>query len=108
MVAFYPGPAGATESLLPLETWAEVVRANPVLESLTPDVEALLVYDMRKRAVFECYIVPIDACCELVGRMRRHWKGFDGGEEAWEDINTFFASIRTKCEETGTVARSAE
>ena len=27
-VAFYPGPAGATESLLPLDAWRELVAAN--------------------------------------------------------------------------------
>ena len=43
VVAFYPSPAGATESLLPLEAWAEVVAANPVMTDLVPDVEALLV-----------------------------------------------------------------
>ena len=31
VAAFYPGPAGATESELPLDTWAEVVAANPQL-----------------------------------------------------------------------------
>ncbi len=28
-VAFYPSPAGATESLLPLDTWDEIIAANP-------------------------------------------------------------------------------
>ena len=27
----------------------------------------------------ECYIVPIDACYELVGHLRLLWRGFDGG-----------------------------
>ena len=27
----------------------------------------------------ECFIVPIDACYELVGHLRRLWRGFDGG-----------------------------
>ena len=43
VAAFYPGPAGATESELPLDTWAEVVEANPELATLQPDVEAFLV-----------------------------------------------------------------
>ncbi|MGH7720942.1 MAG: DUF5947 family protein, partial [Gemmatimonadaceae bacterium] len=93
-VVFYPSPAGATESLLPLEAWDEVVRANPLLETLAPDVEALLVY--RRRDGFEHYIVPIDACYELVGRMRRHWRGFDGGQEAWAEIEAFFARARER------------
>ena len=50
-IACYPSPAGATESLLDLETWDEIRRENPVLESLAPDVEALLVNraDARRR-----------------------------------------------------------
>ena len=42
VVAVYPSPAGPTESLLPLETWNEVVADNPVLATLAPDVEALV------------------------------------------------------------------
>jgi hypothetical protein len=38
----------------------------------------------------------IDACCELVGRVRRHWKGFSGGDEAWSEIETFFATARRR------------
>ena len=36
VAAFYPSPAGATESLLPLDTWDEVVAANPELATLHP------------------------------------------------------------------------
>src|ERR1700723_4272906 len=43
VVAFYPSPAGATESLLPLETWSDIAEANPALEEMEADVEALLV-----------------------------------------------------------------
>jgi hypothetical protein len=94
VVAFYPSPAGATESLLPLEAWAEVVAANPVMTDLVPDVEALLV--RRAGEGFECFLVPIDACYELVGLVRMHWKGFDGGEEAWEAIDGFFDAVRDR------------
>ncbi len=92
--AFYPSPAGATESLLPLGTWEELAASNPLLASLEPDVEALLVY--KRPAGFECYVVPIDACYELVGRIRRRWRGFEGGEEAWSEIADFFAMLRLK------------
>ncbi|HEY1340930.1 MAG TPA: DUF5947 family protein [Bryobacteraceae bacterium] len=91
MRAFYPSPAGATESGLPIETWDEMVQAAPALASLEPDVEALLVCRRRHRA--ECWIVPVDACYTLVGRIRRHWKGFEGGDEAWREIDTFFATL---------------
>ena len=96
--AFYPSPAGATESLLPLGTWAELSTTNPLLASLEQDVEALLVY--KRSDGFECYVVPIDACYELVGRIRLRWKGFQGGEEAWNEIDAFFAGIREKSGET--------
>jgi len=43
MIALYPSPAGAVESLLPLDAWAEIVEQNPVLQRLQPDIEALLV-----------------------------------------------------------------
>lgn len=91
-VAFYPSPAGATESLLPMETWAELLRENPALQELQPDVEALLIY--RRRGTFECYLVPIDACYALVGRVKRFWKGFDGGQDAWREIEAFFDGVR--------------
>jgi hypothetical protein len=99
-VAFYPSPAGATESLLPLGAWQEIARANPTLALLEPDVEALLARRLPD-ATIECYVVPIDACYELVGRMRRSWKGFDGGAEGWADIEGFFASARERAEPYG-------
>lgn len=98
-VAFYPSPAGATESLLPLATWDEVVRANPLLQGMEPDVEALLVY--KRPTGFECYVAPIDVCYELVGRIRRRWKGFHGGEEAWQEIDAFFSGLRARSTEAG-------
>lgn len=91
VVGFYPSPAGATESLLPLDAWDRLLAANPELVDIEPDVEALLV-----RAPAEGYIVPIDACYELVGQMRRQWKGFDGGQEARAELNAFFARIKAQ------------
>ena len=43
IVAFYPSPAGSMESELDLDAWRELAEANPVLESLDADGEALLV-----------------------------------------------------------------
>ncbi|MEP7065928.1 MAG: DUF5947 family protein [Gemmatimonadota bacterium] len=97
-VAFYPSPAGATESLLPLDTWVELSHQSPLLATLEPDVEALLARKTRD-GIAECYVVPIDACYELVGRMRRVWRGFDGGEDAWTEIDAFFAGVRERCGE---------
>jgi Family of unknown function (DUF5947) len=93
-VAFYPSPAGATESMLPADTWGEIMAANPLFATIEPDVEALLVY--RRDEAYECFLVPIDACYELVGRVRTTWKGFDGGEEAWAAIDGFFDGLRSR------------
>jgi len=93
-VAFYPSPAGATESMLPAETWEAVMSANPLFATIQPDVEALLV--CRRQEAYECFLVPIDACYELVGHVRMHWKGFDGGQEAWEAIDGFFDGLRAR------------
>jgi hypothetical protein len=96
VAAFYPGPAGATESLLPLETWREVVAANPELSTLEPDVEAFLVRADRDLGGAECFIVPIDACYDLVGQLRLLWRGFDGGRAARDALDAFFDRIRSK------------
>jgi hypothetical protein len=96
VAAFYPGPAGATESELPLDTWAELTRANPRLGMLEPDVEAFLVRSRPNQGGAECYIVPIDACYELVGQLRRLWRGFDGGREAHAKLDAFFDDVSSR------------
>lgn len=93
-VAFYPSPAGATESLLDLQAWADVMEANPGFADVTPDVEALLLHNSN--AGFECFLTPIDSCYELVGRVKLNWKGFDGGSEVWDDIDAFLTSLRER------------
>ena len=93
-VALYPSPAGATESLLPLDTWPAILRAHPELDTLAPDVEALLV--RRQQEGLECFVVPIDACYELVGRLRLEWRGFQGGPAAWRSVDEFFSRVRAR------------
>jgi hypothetical protein len=102
VAAFYPSPAGATESELPLDKWAEIVAANPELGTLQPDVEAFLVRASPERGEpgrgeAACYLVPIDVCYELVGHLRRLWRGFDGGSEAHEQLERFFATVGARC-----------
>jgi hypothetical protein len=104
-VAFYPGPAGATESDLPMAAWTAIVAANPVLRVLAPDVEALLIRAPggpgRAGPVdFDCHLVPIDACYELVGLLRRTWRGFDGGSEARDVLERFFTTVTARSKET--------
>lgn len=93
LAAFYPGPAGATESELSIETWSAIAEKDPALGSIQPDVEAFLVRAGRDGGI-ECFLVPIDCCYELVGRLRRLWRGFDGGSEAHQAIEAFFDRIR--------------
>jgi hypothetical protein len=69
---------------------------------LTPDagpddVEAALVRVRGTRV--EAYLVPIDACYELVGLVRMHWKGFDGGQEGWDAIDGFFDAVKERSRE---------
>lgn len=96
VAAFYPGPAGATESLLSLETWEELTSSNPALRSMRPDVEAFLVRIQPDRSGSECYVVPIDVCYELVGRLRQLWRGFDGGQDARDAIDGVFAQVKAR------------
>ena len=106
VMAFYPSPAGAMESLLSLEGWDELIRSNPILNDLEPDVEALLINRVRTLGgehFQEHYIVPIDACYELVGLIRLHWKGLSGGQEVWKAIGDFFEGLRKKATPVGTV-----
>ena len=88
----YPSPAGAMESLLTLQGWADVVATNPVLLRMQPDVEALLVYRIGSER--EHFLVPIDRCFELVGLIRVHWHGLSGGTEVWQRIARFFSALR--------------
>jgi len=90
-VGFYPSPAGATESLLPLDTWSAIETQYPELASLKADVEAVVI--QRNRDASRAFIVPIDAAYELVGLIRTSWKGFDGGQEAHEKIAQYFVKV---------------
>jgi Family of unknown function (DUF5947) len=101
-VAMYPGPAGATESLLPLETWNDIAQGWPALRGMQPDVEALVVNRLaatpgrREDGRGEYFIVPIDECFRLVGLIRLHWKGLSGGTDVWREIGHFFSAIRVR------------
>jgi Family of unknown function (DUF5947) len=109
VTALYPSPAGATESLLSLETWSSIVDANPNLRLLQPDVEALLVNRVghaREASAAEYYIAPIDDCYRLVGLIRVHWHGLSGGEEVWREIGNFFTELRTKSESITEASRA--
>jgi hypothetical protein len=94
-VAMYPSPAGATESLLTLEAWDDIRAQNRMLQTMEPDVEALMVN--RVSAEAEYFLVPIDECFRLVGIIRMHWKGLSGGVDVWRHIQQFFADLHSRC-----------
>jgi hypothetical protein len=94
VMAYYPSPAGPTESLLGLEAWRDVEAANPAIGEMAEDVEALLVN--RARGARGQWIVPIEDCYALVGLIRTRWRGFTGGEEVWEEIDAFFRELDAK------------
>jgi hypothetical protein len=94
IVALYPSPAGATESEIDEEAWAELAAENPALANMRPDVEGLLVNRLKNPR--QHYIAPIDECFRLAGLIRKHWHGLSGGEQAWREIGGFFADLRRR------------
>jgi hypothetical protein len=94
IVAFYPGPAGATESELDMAAWHDIRSADSRVNMLADDTEALLVQvpDDQTRPP-SCHLLPIDACYEFVGRLRMLWRGFDGGQDVRTYIDEFFSAI---------------
>jgi hypothetical protein len=95
-IALYPSPAGATESELPLDAWERLAARSALVAAAEPDVEALLVHGERGSPAMECFLVPIDVAYDLVGRIRRHWRGFDGGEVVRREIAAFFDGLRER------------
>jgi hypothetical protein len=104
--AFYPSPAGATQSLLEFEAWDEIERDNPLLTTLEPDVEALLVN--RARGASMHFVVPIDDCYRLVGLIRTRWRGLSGGEEVWKEIAAFFEDLEKRAKTISTDKEEAK
>ncbi len=98
--AFYPGPAGATESELSTGAWDSLVARSARLATPLPDVEAIMMRVHGDGTPAECYLVPIDSAYELVGRLRRVWRGFDGGREAKAELSQYFARLRARSRST--------
>jgi len=94
IVAFYPSPAGATESELDLLAWDALVQRNPALSELDPDAEALVVNRLANPPQFA--IAPIDDCYRLVGLIKANWEGISGGSAIEEAVPQFFAALRSR------------
>lgn len=101
VIALYPSPAGAVESLLPLDAWSEIVEQNPAVRRLESDVEALLVSRVgyaHGAAAAEYYLAPLDECYRLVGLIRSNWRGLSGGTEVWTEVAGFFSDLRSRAD----------
>ena len=105
VTGFYPSPAGATECRLDLAAWDRLSATHPLLGAAEPDVEAVLITRPGRGdadaavdggTAIECFVVPIDACYELAGKMRLLWRGFDGGSEARGAIAEFLGNVRAR------------
>jgi hypothetical protein len=94
VVVQYPGALGAVESELDLEPWVELRARNPILETIEPEVEALLVN--RVGGAREQWIAPLDLCYALAGLIRMHWKGLGGGDEVWGEVARFSERLRRR------------
>ena len=92
VVAMYPSPAGATESELHFESWQQMVKLNPVLAGLEPDIEGLIVNRLSEPASYA--IAPIDRCYALTGAIKLTWEGISGGTGVGEAVTRFFDELR--------------
>lgn len=91
VAAFYPSPAGLTESRPAPAAWSAIVADNPVLTELEPHVEALLVH--RLGGAREHYRVSVDACYHLAGLLRLRWQGLAGGDEVAGAVRRFLDGL---------------
>lgn len=93
VIALYPSPAGATESELELQAWADVCAANPGFE-LEPDAEALIVNRLADPA--QHLIAPIDAAYGLVGVVKSSWEGISGGAGVEDAVAEYLEGLRRR------------
>jgi hypothetical protein len=94
-VACLPSPGGAVEAPLSAAAATVLARAMPLAADVEPDVEALLLQRPRTGAA-DCLLVPIDVCHRLTALVRRHWRGFSGGQQAEGEIEAFVADLRAR------------
>jgi hypothetical protein len=87
----YPSPAGAVEAQIDPALGRELLAAEPVLSVLEDGVEALLVSRLENAQAE--YRVSIDECYELIGLVRRNWRGLGGGSEVRGELVRFFARL---------------
>ncbi|MFI2435961.1 DUF5947 family protein [Streptomyces sp. NPDC018693] len=91
VVAHCPGPAGAVRWQVEAAAWRTVAAGCPLVESVAPDVEALLTNTAR--GARHHWIVPVDDCFRLVALVRREWRGLSGGTCVWPAVEAFLADL---------------
>lgn len=87
VVAFFPSPTGPTPGSVDAAAWQRLAERWPALATMEPDVEALLLHGLGRAR--EAFLVPIDRCYELAGRLRVNWQGLSGGDAVRDEIRTF-------------------
>jgi hypothetical protein len=96
-LAVFPSPAGATEAEIDESAWAAFASNTELARDIADDVEALLV-NRRRDGTSACFVVPIDACYDLTARIRRSWKGIDGGDDVRRAVDQFFGELAERSE----------
>lgn len=94
LVALYPSAAGTTRSELDLTAWERIVAANPVLDDLEDDVEALVIDRLGEERRYA--VAPIDECFRLAGMIRLAWAGISGGDAVRDAVDAFFAELHLR------------
>lgn len=94
-IAVLPGAAGATELELEDAAWLRVAARSRLASRAEEDVEALLAWAPRG-GVAHWLLAPIDACYALAGEVRRHWRGFDGGDDVRRALASSFDTLRRR------------
>jgi len=94
VAAFYPSPAGATESELDMGVWSELVALNPRLDEIEPEAEVLIVD--RMGGVTGAAIAPTDQAYRLVGLVKANWEGISGGAGVERAVAGFFEELRER------------
>lgn len=87
---YFPGPAGATAAAIDWLDWATLCARVPAVGGMHADIEALLVN--RLDGARDHYIVSIDICYHLVGRLRQQGRGWAG--DVGREVEGFMTSLR--------------
>ncbi len=66
--------------------------ANPILDRLEPDAEALVI-DRTVDSPHVYAIVPVDQAYKLVGLVKERWEGISGGRGVQEAVAEYFEAL---------------